>query len=222
MSGRLHLIVLVGATAIASCARGPDNTFQRVVAEQFAGQFHRCVPLGWNATAVDGSYVPAYSVQFSPRNVWLAPLWIGFVPSAALNGRQGTMAYEILNRLVANGMVTSERVGSGFRFYLTQRAFPYYFEDNDLGDNPLHLSYLCYSQIVPDRVVTNGLRASFTWHEGPAAPWADDPLLQSHSVILAPTRSPAVVTIAWRHGSWEVAAAGYDTSGALTSPLAWP
>ncbi len=46
-------------------------------------------------------------------------------------------------------------MNNGIRYNLTERAFPYYFEGNDFGDNPDHLSYLCYSRLVPDRVVSS-------------------------------------------------------------------
>jgi D-alanyl-D-alanine carboxypeptidase len=234
MRRRPFSVILAVSIALTACAHGTNATFQRVLSDHYSDQFHRCVPLGWNAAPVDGSFAPAYSVQFSPRDVWLAPLWLGFVPTRIQDSPQGSLALQLLNALVAAGLAKSELVRNGTRYHLTERAFPYYFEGNDFGENPLHLPYLCYSKIVPDQVLwtspvrghagadPTSARVAFSWHESSEAPWASDPLIQSHSVVLAPTRSPAVVTISNKHGDWDVTAADYEPSNALTSEFAWP
>lgn len=223
-------ITLIALITLAACSH---SAFQRVITDRFADQFHRCIPLGWNAFPIDGTYVPDYSVEFSPRDVWLAPLWVGFVPSSVQVSPPGSLAYQILNALVQAGMATSEPVRNGTRYHLTERAVPYYFEGSDFGNNPLHLSYLCYSKIVPDQILwtapvrgrqgadVRNMHIAFSWHETAPAAWASDPLIQSHSVVLAPTRSPAVVTVSYVHGSWEVTAAD-EGSNTLTSVSVWP
>lgn len=66
------------------------------VEEQFSGQFHKCVPLGWNPLPVDGSYVPSFSVEFRERDAWLPPLWLGFLPRSAINTPNGRTAAVVL------------------------------------------------------------------------------------------------------------------------------
>jgi hypothetical protein len=212
---RILTALILTALVLTACSH---NTFQRAITDHYADQFHRCIPLGWNASPIDGSFVPDYSVEFSPRDVWLAPLWVGSVPARIRTRPQALLAYQMLNVLVQAGMAKSESTQNGTRYYLTERAFPYYFGGNDFGNNPLHLSYLCYSKIIPDRIIWTApvrghlganmrTRVAFSWHESAAATWASDPLTQSHSVILAPTRSPAAVTVSYVQKSWEVTAA---------------
>ena len=228
--GRLG-ITLIALITLAACSH---NAFQQLITDRFADQFHRCVPLGWNASSVDGAFVPDYSVEFSPHDVWLPPLWVGFVSSRIQSRPQGLLVYQLLNVLVQAGLAKSQPVRNGIRYHLTDRAFPYYFEGNDFGNNPLHLSYLCYTKLVPDRILWTApgrrrpganvrtARVAFTWHETAAAAWAGDPLIQSHSVVLAPTRSPAVVTVSYAHGSWDLIAANYQAASTLTSDSVWP
>ena len=205
------------------------------VEEQFSGQFHKCVPLGWNPLPVDGSYVPSFSVEFRERDAWLPPLWLGFLPRSAINTPNGRTAAVVLNALARSGLIEKRYMNNGIRYNLTERAFPYYFEGNDFGDNPDHLSYLCYSRLVPDRVVSSqavhqltsgrnaadAVRVAFSWRASEDAAWANDPVIQSHSVVLAPTCSPAIITLASRHGELNVDRIKYESIDALAQPAVW-
>jgi hypothetical protein len=225
----------LGLISFASCSHRADSFLYDAIDDRFSGQFHRCVPLGWEPAPVDGSYVPSYSIEYSPSDAWLPPLWLGSLPDWARSTTEGRSTYRLLTALARAGLVESERGAHSTLYRLTERGAPFYFEGNDLGNNPLHLPYLCYSAIVPDRLTSStgrkkgqsdGVTASFTvrfaWHSDPDAAWAADPVIQHYSVNLAPTQSPAVVEVANRNGWWEVAHAYYDASNTLADPSAWP
>jgi hypothetical protein len=157
------------------------------------------------------------------------------LPKKALNTSNGRTAAVVLNALVRSGLVQKQYMRAGIRYNLTERAFPHYFEGNDFGDNPDHLSYLCYSRIVPDRIVSSraihqlagggrfagALRVAFSWHASEDDDWAKDPVIQSHSVVLAPTRSPALVIFEDQHGELHVDRSTYEAINILARPAAW-
>lgn len=221
--------------SLTACASSSQQILLNAVEEQFNGQFHKCVPLGWNPSPVDGSYVPIFSVEFRERDAWLPPLWLGFMPRRAIDTPNGRTAVEVLNALARSGLIEQRYINNAIRYNLTERAFPYYFEGNDFGDNPDHLSYLCYSRLIPDRVVssqavhqlTNGrnaadaVRVAFSWHASEDDAWANDPVIQSHSVVLAPTRSPAIIILASRHGELNVDRVKYEPIDTLAQPSIW-
>ncbi len=232
----LHRICFAafGLILLGACSHSIDSVLHGAIFDRFSAQFHRCVPLGWVPEPVDGSYVPGYSVEYSPRDVWLPPLWLGFVPGRALHTVHGLSAYRLLKEFVKAGLVESQPARRGTWYRLTERAVPYYFEGNDFGNNPLHLSYLCYSTIVLDGLAwsagaqagadggdAHAFKVRFTWHSDSEATWAANPVVQRYSVTLAPTQSPAAVEVAKRDGSWEVARAYYDATNTLTNPSAW-
>jgi hypothetical protein len=224
----------LGLVTFASCSGRADSFLYDAIDDRFSGQFHRCVPLGWEPAPVDGSYVPSYSIEYSPRDAWLPPLWLGFLPDWARSTTEGRSTYRLLTALAGADLVEGERGSHGTLYRLTERAAPFYFEGNDFGNNPLHLPYLCYSTIVPDRLTSSagkrkgqrdGITATFTvrfaWHSHSNAAWAADPVIQHYSVNLAPAQSPAVVEVAKREGTWEVARAYYDATNTLADPSAW-
>jgi hypothetical protein len=220
--------------SLVACA-SRQQTLLNAVEEQFDGQFHKCIPLGWNPAPIDGSYVPNFSVELRERDAWLPPLWLGFLPKRAANTPNGRTAAEVLDALARSGLVEKRRVNNGIRYNLTQRAFPYYSEGDDFGDNPDHLSYLCYSRLIVDRVVLrqtlhqfassgnagDAVRVAFSWHASEGDAWAKAPMIQSHSVVLAPTRSPAIVVLAYRHGELTVDRAKYEPTDMLAQPAVW-
>ncbi len=185
---------------------------------QVANQYHECVPLGWAPVPVAGTYYPGYSAELQETNSWLRPLWLGSVQTSDLQRPAVRATFEVLNELAHVGMLESRRVPGGFRYRLTLRALPYYFDENQYGNNPEHWPYLCYSLIVPQRVVWNqpiqlerhgyrpsaseAFRVGFQWRPSQVASWSNNAILRSHSVILAPTASPLIATFAKRDGAW--------------------
>lgn len=207
---------------LTACSHHIESPMRDAVVDRFSTQFHRCVPLGWVPAAVDGSYVPSYSFDFSPRTTWLRAMWVGWIPNRAQYTAAGRSESRLLNALARKGLLEVQLARSGTWYRLKWSAFSYYFEGNNFGNNPLHLSYLCYSRIVPDVVTVNaGRNVRFTWHSETDAAWADDPIVQRYSVNLAPTRSPATVEVAKRAGSWMVTRASYDVTNTLRDPSAW-
>lgn len=228
-------MTILSLFSLTACALSSQQILLNAVEEQFSGQFHKCVPLGWNPLPVDGSYVPTFSVEFRERDAWLPPLWLGVLPSSAANTPNGRTAAEVLNALAHSGLIEKRYMHNAIRYNLTERAFPYYFEGNDFGNNPDHLSYLCYSRLEPDRIVSSqvvhrsvsgrnaadAVRVAFSWHASEEDAWAKDPVIQSHSVVLAPTRSPAIIVLASRHGELTVDRAKYEAIDTLAQPAVW-
>jgi hypothetical protein len=227
-------LTMLSVLSLTACTLSRQQTLLNAVEENFGGQFHKCVPLGWNPSPIDGSYVPKFSVEFHERDAWLPPLWLGLLPRSAVKTPDGRTAAELLSALARAGLVERRHVNNGIRYNLTPKAFPYYFEGNDFGDNPDHLSYLCYSRLIVDRVVSsqvvhqftgasnaNAVCVAFSWHASEDDDWAKDHVIQSHSVVLAPTRSPALITLAYRHGQLNVDRGKYEPIDTLAQPSVW-
>jgi len=212
---RLGLLIAAVA-ALGACAPTNARVILKTVRTQLANQYHECVPLGWAPVPVAGTYYPGYSIEASDERAWLKALWIGVVRADALSRPDVRATYDVLDQLAQAGLVVKRRFPQGFFYHLTVRALPYYFDGNDFGNNPDHIPYLCYSRVVPDRVVwsqsvraeraggrtADVFRAAFHWHASEIAPWAASPLLRSHSVVLAPTQSPVVATFVQVQSSW--------------------
>ncbi len=193
-------------------ANSPSNPrfIMRALATQLSQQYHQCVPLGWAPQPVAGSYYPAYSAEYRQNGVWLRPYWLGMVPRSGLTHPKVRQAYGVLNALVRAGLLVRTSQSDGTYYRLTLRALPYYFDDNGFGDNPDHFPYLCYSRLLPTRVRwtrpagSHAVRVQFVWRPGPAAPWADDPFLRKHSVVLPPLGDPVVAVFSDHGGQWYV------------------
>jgi hypothetical protein len=185
-----------------------------------ADQYHECVPLGWNPVPVAGVFSPGYSTEFRQTVEWLPAFWLGKIQMGELTHADGRVAYQVLEALVRKGLLEKHVAQGSFRYNLTLRGLPYYFDRNQYGNNPDHLPYLCYSTIVPVDVTWSQslrveriwdefprmqvFRAAFTWRVGPDAEWANDAILRSHSVILTPTQSPALAKLVNWGGDWEI------------------
>lgn len=216
-------LTMLSLCSLAACASSSQQVLLNAVEARFSGQYHKCVPLGWNPLPVEGSYVPSYSVEFREPDAWLPPLWLGLLPRSAMTTPSGRTAAKVLDALARSGLVAKRYANDGIRYNLTERAVPYYFEGNDFGNNPDHLSYLCYSRLVPDRVVSSRTagRLAFSWHASEDDDWARDAVIQSHSVILAPTRSPASIILGSWDGELSVDRAAYQPIDRLVQPAAW-
>lgn len=203
---------------MAACAPNPHSVILKSLQSQLANQYHECVPLGWAPVPIDGTYYPGYSIESSDEGSWLKAMWIGFVATNELKRPDVRATYDVLDELTRAGLVVKRRFPRGYRYHLTVSAMPYYYSSNDFGNNPDHIPYLCYSTIVPDRVVWNQpvrmepigtrtagvFRAAFEWHASERAPWAASAVLRSHSVRLAPARGALVAKFANVDGKWIV------------------
>ena len=206
--------------ALNACSPTSHWFVMHTLRTQLALQYHECVPLGWDPVPVAGTYYPGYSAELQDTNSWLPALWLGSIHTSDLRQPDGRAAYEVLNELVRVGMLERKQVAAAFHYRLTLRAVPYYFDDNEYGDNPEHWPYLCYSRMVPTQVVWNqaireerygegsqqaeAFRVAFEWQPSPVPLWANDATLRSHSVILAPRRIRVIAKFIKRDRQWAI------------------
>ncbi len=194
-------------------------------------QYHACVPLGWNPVPVIRRYYyPGYTSEYREEGVWLHPAWLGAIPVDRLSDANVRTAYDVLDALVRAGMVLKVRVPGAFRYRLTMNAMPYYFEDDSFKNNPDRLPYLCYSRILPNRVLRiedvrpSRTRTTFEWRVVAVGAWAPGSYLREHSVILPPISNPSIAVISHSEGSSYVTK--LETPAAMlpvaADPGAWP
>lgn len=222
MAARLKgLGVLCAAVILAAPACSPTNhrTLMRTLTANFSAQPHECVPLGWNPVPFDGKhFVPGQGIEVQEPGTWIPAMWIGGIPSG--EGSKGEEVHSIagvLDALVRAGLVARTRFRGRYRYHLTAQSLPYYFDENQYGNNPDHLPYLCYSWIVPQNVVWSGpvheandgerrtvFGAEFAWRPSPRAAWGADPMIRAHSVVLAPDQSPLLARVGKWGREWRV------------------
>ena len=167
------------------------------------------MPLGWSPVAVAGTYYPGTSVTLYEEGVWLPAQWIGRVRARDLARRDVRTISGVLNELARAGMLVRDNARGGTRYHLTAAAAPFYYDENDYGNNPDHIPYLCYSTIVPQQVLSidsarrgrlrygshdeEMFHATFAWTPSPIAVWANDAFLREPQRGARPGRKP-------RHG----------------------
>jgi hypothetical protein len=231
---------LLAAAALSACSPTNHLFIMHAVRARFASLYDKCIPLGWVPVPAAGTYLQGYSAEISEETEWwLPPRWSGSVQASQLQRRDVRAVFQVLNELVRAGMLDVDREPGGFHYHLTMQALPYYVDRDDLGNNPEHFSYLCYSKIVPRRIVWNEaihfervrgvagkakvFRAAVQWLPGPQAAWADDPILRSHGVILASTERLIIVKFVNSEDSWQV---DFVNSGfpsiSVVDASAWP
>ena len=213
--------VVLAAVMLGACSPANDQVVLATLRTQLVTQYHECVPLGWSPVAVAGTYYPGTSVTLYEEGVWLPARWIGRVRTRDLARPDVRTISAVLNELTHAGMLVRDDARGGARYHLTAAAAPFYYDESDYGNNPDHIPYLCYSTIVPQKVLSIGsarrgrlrygshdedlFRATFAWTPSTIAGWANDPFLRSHSVKLGPAESPVTATFAKRHGEWALA-----------------
>ena len=190
--------------------RSADRGFARILREDLAQQVHACVPLGWNPvpTAADGIYYPGRTLVVHEEGVWFTALWLARVRASRLEDPDVRATVTVLDELVRLGMLQRTRRRTVATYRLTPRAIPYFYAQDDYGNNPSGQPYLCYSRIVPERIAWRralqssaashrepAFRVAFVWNASAAASWARSAVLERHSVLLAPTTNPAIATI---------------------------
>jgi hypothetical protein len=230
---------LLAAALLTACTRTDDRAILSMLQTQLAKQYHECVPLGWAPVPNAGTYYPGVSVTVEENGVWLPAVWVAHVRSHDLTRPDVRTAAAVLDELTAKGMLVRTTAPDGNRYRLARAGSDFYYDDNEYGNNPDHIPYLCYSTIVPQRIMSTEpprrerlpgashdddvFRAAFAWTPSPAAAWANDPFLRTHSIELGPTESPATATFANRHGDWTIVQLSTPTpEGHVVNPSAWP
>ena len=211
---RVGVLAALLLALAAACSPTNHRVVLRELRQQLAAQVHECVPLGWTPVPVDASFYPGYTAQYQDERSWLAPLWLGSISNSDLRSAQARTSFAVLNALVRAGMVQRIAVPGGFHYRLTVAAMPYFYARNDYGNNPDAIPYLCYSTMLPDKIVwsdtvkRNGkdrlFHAAFTWHASSPAAWADDAFLRAHSVVLAPFSRTVVATFEDDGNEWYI------------------
>jgi hypothetical protein len=234
-------VLLALSTFVVGCAPTDHRGVLRELRSQLAGQFHECVPLGWNVVPDHGLAIPGTSVEvneYGNGRAWLPAMWLAQIRAGSMSRADVRATVQLLDALTRAGLLVREFGHRGLLYHLTAAALPYYFSENTRGNNPDALSYLCYSRIVPDRVTWTRpvhveasaggretvFRAGFAWHGGTIASWALDPFIRSHGVVLAPTRSPAIAKFVQHGRTWFVSAlyCEYPPLPLVVDASAWP
>jgi len=211
---------LITCFAIAACAANDKRVVLKALNAQLAEQYHQCGPVGWDPVPVlAGVFYPGYSAEYIPEIKWLPAQWIGTVRTKYLAEPEIRASFDVMNELVRAKMLERNAVPGGFRYNLTESALDYYWEHDRYRDNSGGQPYLCYSRIIPERVLwaqplhvekdSDGhpiqvFRAKFTWRPSPDADWANSAALRSHSVVLPPIESPAIAKFVNVDGDWMI------------------
>src|ERR1700680_1504944 len=212
------LLILV----LSACASTPAMRNRALfdhLSFSLTNQYHECIPLGWAPVPTAGTYYPGYTATLASYHEFLDAVWRGRIETGELRKPDALAVFDVLNHLVRVGMLVRSPRGAGYDYFLTWRAIQYYFGSSNYNNNHGSLPYLCYSTIVPDRIlwvqrlsgaqsegVTRGLlyRVSFSWKASAPADWANDKILRSHSVILAPVDNPVIAKLWYYKGRWSL------------------
>lgn len=217
------MALLVALNACSAVHRPPPPGSQAAVIAALSDtldyQYHACVPLGWHPIAVAGTYYPGYIASLQNYEEFLDAIWRANIGVSESSKPDVKPVFEILNHLVKAGLLVRKRdANADYDYYLSTNALPYYYGWSRYGNNNGKMQYLCYSHLVPDRLLwmqrirrptdwrgrAQWYRVSFAWKASAPARWARDPLLREHSVILAPVKSPALALMYYAHGEWHV------------------
>lgn len=240
MMRALLVCALLGAATQAGCARGDDAVVLPKLQAQLAQQYHACVPLGWNPVPAAGTYYPGTNVVLQEQGVWLPAMWIARINARGLHRPDVRAIREVLDKLAQLNLLSREPRGNSVTYRLSESGLTYFFYDSRYRNNRVRIPYLCYATMIPDRVLRRSVprleqlrdrpgetltfRADYTWHASPPAPWARDPFIRSHSVMLVPTQSPAVATFVKDGDDWRIErlAAAEPGLGRIVDPSVWP
>lgn len=225
------LVVLAAAQYALTPRPSSDRALLAALQDELRFAYHGCVPLGWYPVPVKGTYYPGYTAAAQTYAEWLDAIWRGRIPAADLRRHDARTVFRVLNHLVSAGLLRRKRDSSGFAYFMTPSAFPYFYASSVFKDNRDSLPYLCYSTIVPQRIEwTQAMSPSavrrahgaqwyhvrFAWKPSPPAAWANDPVIRAHSVDLAPLTSPTTARVFYEHEQWYVANV-YDRGWMLPS-----
>lgn len=219
---RNKLAAFIASLLLGACSHAPPPGSQAALLSALSNaldvQYHACVPLGWNPVAVAGTYYPGYVASLQNYEETWDAIWRGSIPASDVSKPRVRAVYEVLNHLAKAGLLTRKHTALSYDYYLTYKALPYYYDTSWFGNNRGDMQYLCYSKIVPTRVVwaermsrpnnwsgpARWYQASFTWTVSASAAWARDPFLRKHSVMLPPLRSPTTAKMFYIDKTWHV------------------
>lgn len=208
----LVLLGLIAAEYFSTPAPQSTRALLASLRHDLRFAYHDCVPLGWEPVPVSGTYYPGYAASIQNYGEWLDALWRGRISREDLRLSQARDVFAVLNRLTREHLLTRAVDPAGYSYFMTTRALRYYYGSSQFKNNRDSLPYLCYSTIVPQRI--DWLRiadsrqsyvAEFSWAPSTSPGWANDPLLRSHSVVLAPLTSPTTARVSYRDGTWYLA-----------------
>lgn len=153
-------------------------------------------------------------------SVRLDAIWAGIIHDRDLRDPQARQVQSVLDTLVDEGLLTRTRVKASLHYYLKPNAVPYFYGSQMYNNNNDSLSYLCYSSIVPSRILWTDrihtehygprriprptFHAAFEWTPAAPARWAQNPILQCHSVFLPPTTTPTIARFERFKDTWYV------------------
>jgi hypothetical protein len=216
----LVLISLLLGEYLATPKPGSDRALLASLTQELRFTYHECVPLGWKPVPVRGTYYPGYTASAATYAEFLDAVWRGHVAAADLRSPDAAAVFAVLNHLRAAGLLTRNYRHHAYDFYLTPRAYPYYYGSSVFKDNHDSLPYLCYSTITPERILWKRAIAApqsargsgaqwyhvqFTWKPAAPAAWARDAFLRAHSVVLAPVASPTEARLYYENQNWYLA-----------------
>jgi hypothetical protein len=210
---RCILSLGIGVAILSGCVPSSNPTLFQSLSERIGQQNHQCVPLGWTVVPTVGSFYPGTNFSIYQTGVIAQAYWLGGVSRRAARRRDGREVLEILERLARAGMLDEEAAPAFTRFTLTHKAIPYLYNDDHYGSNRGAFPYLCFSTVSLTRILKQNaieheqqrtLDVRFAWIPSATASWANDEYIQSHSVILSPTTSPATARLVQVDAVWRV------------------
>jgi hypothetical protein len=92
--------------------------------------------------------------EIEQPEAWIGATWLGYVPYAEVKKPRVRVIYRLLDDLVAVGVANRSSARRGWKFNLTLAAMPFFFDGNELANNPLREPFLCYSEVVPEKVLS--------------------------------------------------------------------
>jgi hypothetical protein len=213
----LALIGLIAGEYVSAPAPNSTRALLAAMRKELRFTYHDCVPLGWKAVPVSGTYSPGYTASVQNDGLWLDALWRGHIERSDLRSAQARDVFALLNRLAREGLLTRSVGRNGWNYYMTTRALPYYYGSSVFHDNRDSLPYLCYSTIVPQHIdwllpaashagsAPGGrwYKMQFSWTASRPPGWAGDVLVREHSVVLPPLTSPTTASVVY-DGAWYV------------------
>jgi hypothetical protein len=196
----------------AGCA--PTNHYVLLNAMRERFRFYECVPLGWEPVQFAGGYYQGYTAEAQQLGWWVPARWVAQVRMKRIESPDERSVVDVIEALARHGMVSRSNDHGIATYYLTWQSLPYFYDDDDYGNNPERYPYLCSRDVQPTRVAwtrslgggaaPGSFQAAIDWRRGPRAPWAEDPVIRAHSVIIGPTRNPFIVDVLSDGDEWRI------------------
>jgi hypothetical protein len=206
---RFSVATLLACVLLCSCSRHSDRDVAAYALASTVATYHDCVPLGWNPVRVMASFYPGFSAEYLENGVWLHPFWLGEIDASDLRARDVRTTFNVLNAMVAAGLLDRTSRKGSYYYRVTLKGKNYYYDGNQVGENPDHLPYMCYSRLALDRIVAasrsgNEIHATFRVRIDRIAEWSDNPVLRSNRVELPPADSVEQAVLRRSNADWQV------------------